>query len=216
MVRQLQPGIVVNDRLDLPGDVTTPEQYQPAAPMRLRGTQSLWEAEQTLNGSWGYDRDNLDWKAPELLLKMLIDGVSKDGNLLLNVGPTGRGELDDRALATLRKIGHWMRRHKRSICGCGPAPFTAPADCRYTMHGKHLFLHVFSWPFGHLHLAGLAERVEFARFLHDGSEIQREVIDPDKTAFNTTVGGLPPGTLTLRLPVQRPEVEVPVIELFLR
>ena len=84
------------------------------------------------------------------------------------------------------------------------------------MNGKHLFLHVFSWPFGHLHLAGLAEDVEFARFLHDGSEIQREVIDPEKPAFNTTLGGLAPGTLTLRLPVHRPEVAVPVIELFLK
>jgi alpha-L-fucosidase len=216
MVRQLQPGIVVNDRLDLPGDVTTPEQYQPAGPMRLQGTQTLWEAEQTLNGSWGYDRDNLDWKPPEMLLKMLIDGVSKDGNLLLNVGPTARGEFDDRALATLRQIGRWMHHHKRSVRGCGPAPFIAPPDCRYTMNGKHLFLHIFSWPFGHVHLAGLAEQVEFARFLHDGSEVEREVINPEKIAFNTTLGGLSPGTLTLRLPVQKPDVGVPVVELFLR
>jgi alpha-L-fucosidase len=216
MVRELQPGIVVNDRSELPGDVATPEQYQPAGTMRLEPSQSLWEANQTLNGSFGYERDNLDWKPPELLVKMLVDGVSKGGNLLLNVGPTARGEFDERALATLRRIGRWMHQHKRSIYGCGPAPFTAPPDCRYTMNGKHLFLHVFSWPFGHLHLSGLAEQVEFARFLHDGSEIQREVIDPEKPAFNTTLGGLAPGTLTLRLPVHRPEVEVPVIELFLK
>jgi len=216
MVRQLQPGIVVNDRLELLGDVTTPEQYQPAGAMRLQGSQRVWEANQTLNGSFGYDRDNLDWKPPELLVKMLVDGVSKDGNLLLNVGPTARGEFDDRAVATLRRIGRWMYHHGRSVYGCGPAPFVAPPDCRYTMNGKHLFLHMFSWPFGHLHLPGLAERVEFARFLHDGSEIQREVIDSEKPAFNTTLGGQAPGTLTLRLPVHRPEVEVPVIELLLR
>jgi alpha-L-fucosidase len=196
--------------------VTTPEQYQPAGPMRLEQGQALWEANQTLNGSFGYDRDNLDWKSPEMLVKMLIDGVSKDGNLLLNVGPTARGELDPRALATLRRIGQWMHHHERAIYGCGPAPFTPPPDCRYTMNGKRLYLHIFSWPFGHLHLSGLAEKVEFARFLHDGSEVQSEVIDPDKFAFNTTLGGLAPGTLTLRLPVQKPAVEVPVVELLLR
>jgi alpha-L-fucosidase len=216
MVRKLQPEIVLNDRADLPGDVTTPEQYQPAGPMRLEQGQALWEANQTLNGSFGYDRDNLDWKSPEMLVKMLIDGVSKDGNLLLNVGPTARGELDPRALATLRRIGQWMHHHERAIYGCGPAPFTPPPDCRYTMNGKRLYLHIFSWPFGHLHLSGLAEKVEFARFLHDGSEVQSEVIDPDKFAFNTTLGGLAPGTLTLRLPVQKPAVEVPVVELLLR
>ena len=215
MVRRLQPGIVVNDRLDLPGDVTTPEQYQPAGPMQLEGGQSLWEGEQTLNGSWGYDRDNSDWKRPELLVKMLVDGVSKDGNLLLNVGPTARGEFDDQALTTLRQIGTWMRRHCGSVYGCGPAPFTPPPDCRYTMKDNRLFLHIFSWPFGHLHLPELAGRVEFARFLHDGSEVQREEIEPSQRASTVQMGGLPVGTLTLRLPVRQPDVVLPVIELFL-
>jgi alpha-L-fucosidase len=50
--------MVVNDRVDLPGDVRTPEQYQPAGPMTLAPGQALWEGAQTLNGSWGYDRDN--------------------------------------------------------------------------------------------------------------------------------------------------------------
>ncbi len=215
MTRELQPGIVVNDRLGLPGDVTTPEQYQPAGPMRLEGGQTLWEGEQTLNGSWGYDRDNSEWKPPELLVKMLVDGVSKDGNLLLNVGPTARGEFDDQALATLRQIGTWMRRHNESVYGCGPAAFSPPPDCRYTIKGKRLFLHIFSWPFGHLHLPGLAGRVEFARFLHDGSEVQREEVDPSQRASTVQMGGLPEGTLTLRLPVRQPGVTLPVIELFL-
>ncbi|HMK96135.1 MAG TPA: alpha-L-fucosidase [Acidimicrobiales bacterium] len=216
MVRELQPGIVVNDRLDLPGDLTTPEQYQPAGPMALTGGQSLWEANQTLNGSWGYDRDNYDWKPPEMLLKMLIDGVSKDGNLLLNVGPTARGEFDDQALRALDEVGTWMRRHNGSIYGCGPASFAPPPDCRYTAKDGRLFLHVLSWPFGHLHLSGLAGRVEFARFLHDGSEVRREEIDPEQKPNTIRMGGLPPGTLTLKLPVRRPDVLVPVIELFLR
>jgi alpha-L-fucosidase len=145
-----------------------------------------------------------------------VDGVSKDGNMLLNVGPTGRGELDERALSTLHEIGKWMRHHRAAIYGCGPAPFTPPPDCRYTLKGDRLYLHVFSWPFRHLHLPGLAGRVEFARFLHDGSEVRREVIDPGQPAFNVQVGGLPAGTLTLDLPVQKPSVHVPVVELILR
>jgi alpha-L-fucosidase len=216
LVRALQPGIVVNDRMDLPGDVTTPEQYQPVGPMKLTGSQSLWEANQTLNGSWGYDRDNYNWKPPEMLVKMLVDGVSKDGNMLLNVGPTARGEFDDAAARSLRDIGTWMYRHKESIYGCGPAPFSPPPDCRYTTKGNRLYLHIFSWPFGHVHLGGLGGRVEFARFVHDGSEVQRDEIDPSQTANTIRMGGLPAGTLTLKLPVRRPEVLVPVVELFLR
>jgi len=215
MVRELQPGILVNDRLDIPGDFVTPEQYQPAGPMTRNGEPVLWEACQTLNGSWGYDRDNLDWKSPELLVRMLVDSVSKDGNLLLNVGPTGRGEFDPRALATLAEIGRWFRLHERSVRGAGPSDLTPPPDCRYTQRDDRLYLHLFSWPMQHVHLPGLGGRVKYAQLLNDASEIHRVANDPDQTAQNTQMGGLPVDTLTLELPIQRPDVTVPVIELFL-
>ncbi|MFI7064109.1 alpha-L-fucosidase [Kribbella sp. NPDC050124] len=215
MCRELQPDILINDRLDIPGDFVTPEQYQPDGPMMRDGQPVLWEACQTLNGSWGYDRDNLDWKSPETLVKMLVDSVSKDGNLLLNVGPTGRGEFDPRALATLASIGEWMRLHERSVRGARPSELTAPADCRYTQKGDRLYLHLFSWPMGHIHLPGLAGKVKYAQLLNDASEIKRIVNDPKRKAQNTTMGGVAADTLTLKLPIQRPDTPVPVIELFL-
>ena len=79
--RELQPGIVINDRLDIPGDFVTPEQYQPSEPMKIGGVEVPWEACQTLNGSWGYFRDNDNDKSVDLLIRMLVDGVSKNGNL---------------------------------------------------------------------------------------------------------------------------------------
>ncbi|HEX3812572.1 MAG TPA: alpha-L-fucosidase [Mycobacteriales bacterium] len=214
-IRELQPGILVNDRLDIPGDFLTPEQYQPAGPMTRDGRPMPWEACQTLNGSWGYDRDNLDWKPVDMLVRMLVDSVSKDGNLLLNVGPTGRGEFDPRALVTLGGIGDWMRQHSRSIYGAGPSDLTPPPDCRYTQRGGRLYLHVFAWPMRHLHLAGLGGRVRYAQFLHDASEVKFTVHDPATRAQNTTMGGLAADTVTLDLPIQRPDVAVPVIELYL-
>ncbi|HEX9371123.1 MAG TPA: alpha-L-fucosidase, partial [Roseiflexaceae bacterium] len=74
---------------------------------------------------------------------------------------------------------------------------------------------LFAWPFRHVHLDGLAGRVAYAQLLNDGSEIPMQVVSPDQTAQNTTMGGLPAGTLTLELPIQPPAVAVPVIELFL-
>jgi alpha-L-fucosidase len=213
LVYSLQPDVVVNDRLDLDGDVVTPEQYQPAGP--LAGGGRLWEACQTLNGSWGYDRDNLDWKTSGQLIRMLVDGVAKDGNLLLNVGPTARGEFEPRAVETLEAMGAWTGPNARSIYGAGPASYTPPADCRYTRRGDRLYLHLFAWPFRHVHLPGLAGKVTFAQFLHDGSEIAMEVIDPAQRAQNTTMAAPGADVLTLNLPVRQPEVDVPVIELFL-
>ena len=91
-----------------------------------------------------------------------------------------------------------------------------PPDCRYTQRGDRLYLHVLAWPFRHLHLEGLAGRVRWARLLADGSEIRMTVIDPEQPGQNTTMAGLPAGTLTLELPIQRPPgVVVPVIELCL-
>ena len=217
LVRELQPQILVNDRLGLPGDLVTPEQYQPSGPTRgPDGEPLVWEACQTLNGSWGYDRDNRDVKPVELLVRMLVDGVSKGGNLLLNVGPTGRGDLDPSAAGALAGIGAWMDRHARSVHGAGPSSFTPPPDCRYTQRGDRLYVHVLAWPLGHLHLPDLAGRVAHAQVLHDASEVRMEELRPGQEAETIHPGAQPPGTLTLRLPSRPPGVAVPVVELFLR
>ncbi len=76
-------------------------------------------------------------------------------------------------------------------------------------------LHLFAWSFRHVHLDGLAGRVEYAQLLNDASEIRTIVDDPKVQAQNTTMPGVE-GALTLQLPVQHPDVLVPVIKLFLR
>ena len=212
MVRELQPDILVNNRTEVEQDFHTPEQFQPRGWLHLDGKPVTWEACQTLNGSWGYDRDNLDWKSPALLVRMLIDGVSKGGNLLLNVGPTARGEIDPRALATLEGMGEWMRLHERSIYGCTQSPFAAPTDCRYTYNPEtnRLYLHVLSWPFKHVHLPQMAPLVRYAQLLNDGSEVRMQ-----RFARPEQYPGTDADDLTLTLPVQPPDVLVPVVELFL-
>ncbi len=211
LVRELQPHIVLDDRLDLPDgwDIKTPEQFQPREWLTVDGQRVVWEACQTFSGSWGYHRDEASWKSIDQLVQMLIDSVSKGGNLLLNVGPTGRGEFDERALDRLYGMGEWMKRHSRSIYGCTEAPdgLVPPPDCRYTYNPQtnRLYLHVFSWPFLHLHCDGLADRVEYAQLLNDASEVaMNPASDPARK------------TLTLTVPVQKPNVTVPVIELFLK
>ncbi|HXH35524.1 MAG TPA: alpha-L-fucosidase [Plantibacter sp.] len=219
MIRELQPNILINDRLEVPGDVTTPEQYQPAStPTGHDGAPIRWEACQTLNGSWGYDRDNLDYKSAELLLKMLVDSVSKNGNMLLNIGPTARGTIDPRAIERLDVLAAWFAVNERSIRGCGPSQYASPTDVRYTQRGDRLYVHVFSWPFVHLHLPALAGRVRYAQLLSDGSEVPFRVHRPEHDLPNqhTQPKGPDKGTVTLHLPVATPAAPVPVIEIFLQ
>ncbi len=216
MVRELQPTCVVNDRLGIPGDLVTPEQYQPAAPIATSGGDPLrWEVCQTTNGSWGYDRDNHDHKSPDLLVRMLVDSVAKGGNLLLNVGPDGRGAVSSPDREILRRIGEWMDLHSASVHGAGPADgLVAPQGTVLTQRGDRLYVHLTTWPMQHLHLPGLSGAVRFARFLHDGSEVALSTIDPDQQAMNMTPAGLGSDVLTMTLPIRRPDVLLPVIELW--
>ncbi|MBB6735718.1 alpha-L-fucosidase [Cohnella zeiphila] len=221
LIRELQPNVLLNDRLGIPGDITTPEQYVPKEWVRVNGRPVVWEACHTFSGSWGYYRDEESWKSVDQLVKMLIESVSKGGNLLLNVGPTGRGEFDERALERLRGIGGWMKRHSRSIYGCTAAPdgVTAPADCRYTYNPEknRLYLHLFSWPYKQVHLPGLAGRLEYAQLLNDASEIRwKEGARGSTMAEGAFSEGRDAETVTLELPVKKPNAVVPVVELFLK
>ena len=217
MIRKLQPDVILDDRLDLPygWDIKTPEQYQPREWPKVDGQPVVWEACQTLSGSWGYHRDEASWRSVEELTHTLIDCVSKGGNLLLNVGPTSRGEIDDRANARLQGIGDWMKRHSRSLYGCtqAPAEFKCPQDCRltYNPETKRLYVHVFAWPFKHLFLDGPADRVEYAQLLNDGSEVDMKLGD-----WYQQQGLHSEKSMVFNLPAQKPNVTVPVIELFLK
>jgi alpha-L-fucosidase len=219
MIRELAPNIILNDRLDIPDiwDIKTPEQFQPMEWPTVDGTPVVWEACQTFSGSWGYHREEATWKSPEMLIRMLVDTVSKGGNLLMNVGPTGRGEFDKRALAALSEYGKWMQQHQRAIYGCTQAPegIEAPIDCRYTYNPEknRLYLHLFAWPFRHVHLPGLKDKVAYAQLLNDASEIKM----PKPAGVHTNVqASMDQGNLTLELPIIQPDSHVPVIELFLK
>jgi alpha-L-fucosidase len=216
LVRELQPGILVDNRLDLApelADIHTPEQFQPREWVRVNGEPVVWEACHTFSGSWGYHRDESTWKSPAQLIELLVSTVALGGNLLMNVGPTARGTFDARALAALEVYAEWMRLHSRAIYGCTQSEYAPPSGSRFTQRGERLYVHVFDWPFRHLHLDGFAGRVDYAQLLHDASEIK--LLEPGRHS-EWSIAQTASDTLTLELPVARPDVVVPVIELFLR
>jgi len=221
MVRELQPGIIVNDRLDLMDvdggwDFRSPEQFKPRQWVTMNGVRVPWETCQTFSGSWGYYRDEMTWKDTKQLLVLLIESVSKGGNLLLNVGPTARGTFDDRAKERLASIGRWMQVNSPSVYACTQAPdeFKAPEHTLLTFNpsAKRLYVHLLDWPMGQLVLDGYADRVKYAQLLHDASEVKMST--RRDTTWISEEGKS--GDLVLRLPVVKPSVEIPVIELFLK
>jgi len=127
----------------------------------------------------------------------------------LNVGPTARGEFDHRAKDRLEAMGEWMKVNSRSIYGCteAPAGFTAPANTllTYNPSTNRLYVHLLAYPLGRLTLTNMADKVKYVQFLHDASEIAMSA--PREGGEND---------LSLTIPVLKPPIEIPVLEVFLK
>ena len=203
LVHDLQPGTLVNGRVghydkELLGD------YQSMTDngMPIGGIEEYWETPQTLNETWGYSRHDNNWKKPDEVIRRLVTIVSKGGNYLLNVGPTGLGIIPDPSVEILNAVGDWMQQNSESIYGTSPSPFPYDLPWGYsTREGNRLFLHVFDWPEnGRLSLSGLNNDVEIAYSLLN-PEVALSV-ERDET-----------GGLSIDLPAEQPDAINSVIVL---
>lgn len=223
-IRSIQPHIIINNRTGIPQDLWTPEQVTPTEWLKDKETGELltWESCQTLLGpgkdrGWGYNSKIDCERSPENIIRLLINNVSCGGNMMMNVGPNARGELSDGQKNALSVYEEWMHKNSRSIYGCTMAEpeFVAPRDTRYTQSedGKRLYLHLIEYDGGRLELPGLLNKIDYAQFLHDASEIPFVTI---KTAEHGDTTITQSGQVMLVLPQQKPNVLVPVVEIFLK
>ena len=193
MVRTLQPGILLNNRLEVSGegfgslaqgepapchgDFVSPERMVPPEGLfDPQGRPLYWETCTTMNHSWGYCAGDPWYKPASLLLKKLVECVSKGGNFLLNVGPDGNGRIPRQAMDTLKYLGQWMQINGESIRGCGPSGMEKPEWGRITRRENVLYLHIYENALGPLPLYGIfAEKIRAMRLLQDGREIPLSV-----------------------------------------
>ena len=216
LARSLSPGIIINNRAQIPQDTVTPEQENPAFTLKDKETGEwlTWETCQTMSGSWGYNRDESSWKTPKMLIDMLIKTVSGGGNLIMNVGPTARGYLDKRACDALDVYAEWMRYNSRSIYGCTMAEleFSAPDGVYLTQSedGSRLYVHLVDYPHQRLLIDLPPDRVDYIQLLCDGSELEHR----PKTSYDHE-GNLLSSKHLIILPGAIFSTIDPVIEVFL-
>ena len=196
-IRSLQPTVIINNRsgylppqpkLDIKieneysyifaGDYISPEGEVPAT--GLPGID--WETCQTMQlpNNWGYNR-LVGFRSFVDLQHQLVDVVSKGGNMLLNIGPTGEGAITPQALSCLEKIGEWMKTNSASIHGTTANPFeTLSFDGRCTQKPGKLYLHIFAWPKDSKIRVAVSNKINRAYMLSDKTKQALNVISDDK------------------------------------
>lgn len=218
MMRGIQPHIVIDNRLGgnikkrepevYAGDFYSPEQIiPPGGIVNEAGEQIPWEACITLNGHWGYHATDKAYKSPKQVVRALVECVSKNGNLLLNVGPDAKGEIPRESLHILAEVGKWMRGNGDSIYGCGLADRPKPEWGRYTQNGNKLYAHILDRGIGPVYFQGLKGKVRKARLLADGAELKVEVPWMAGHYGDTATGAF------IDLPITLPDDTDTVIEL---
>ena len=138
MVRQYQPDVVIDNRLETSGeafgsivsenpsnysgDFFSPEQLLPPEGIKNNAGQPIpWELCITMNNNWGYNPMDKVYKSSKTLIRKLVECVRKNGNMLLNVGPDAKGKMNQESLRILSEFHLWMTDNRESIYGCGMA-----------------------------------------------------------------------------------------------
>ncbi len=163
MVKNIQPDILVNNRLGEPFDIQCCEQAITPAP-----PGQAWEACMTLNDNWGYHAGDNNWKQPIDIINMLLTCAENGGNLLLNVGPLANGTIPEESINILSKVGKWIKNNQTAISNSERHPFSWNCTARpITVIGNKVYLHFMKDPKGEFCWSEAKNKIISAKLLID-------------------------------------------------
>jgi alpha-L-fucosidase len=224
-VHHLQPATLVNNRLQLPGDFITPEQFIPkripvksewpndaicmAVPLHSASDSvstivprpeefQPWEGCMTINGTWSYRPKDRNFKSTDVLIRSLIEVISRGGNLLLDVGPQPDGQIQPEFVERLQALGVWTHRNAAAIYGSTYGPIQGQQPYRTTARATSIFVFVMDEAATELTVGPLERPVRKVRLLATGKPL----------AFNPSGNGI-------RIPLDRAlrKNGIPVLEI---
>ncbi len=138
-MRELQPSMLINERLGQPCDFHISEQS-------LEAKSGPWESCLTLNDNWGWHAGDCNWKDGTAIIRALVTAAGRGGNLLLNIGPRGDGTIPQPSVDALQQAGHWLARHREFLPDLGRSPFGWNNSALVTVRGSSVYLHLFCNP----------------------------------------------------------------------
>ena len=202
LVHMLQPRCLVSGRVGHGlGDYDSVGDNQ----ISVGTVKRPWETPVTINDTWGFKKNDHNWKSARVLIQQLATTASRGGNYLLNVGPTSEGVIPPESVERLQEMGKWMDANGESIYATfgNPFPYELPWGVITTKPGR-LYLHVFTWPPNRLTIYGIQSKVQRVSLLANHAPVtfsQKE----DK--------GNGVASLTMQLPAQTPDTADSVIAL---
>jgi len=164
------------------------------------GAGHLWEECQGIGRSFGYNRNEgpQDYRTARQCIELLINCVSRGGNLLLDIGPDADGTIPQIMQDRLLEMGAWLKTNGESIYGCGAGPLRDTPWGRCTAKPGRLYLHVTNWPKDALEIRGLRNEMKKVYLLAD---TERKPL-PVKRAE---------GMASITLPAEPPDKLIPVV-----
>jgi len=184
MVRQLQPGIIINNRSFLQEDYGTPEEHVTA-----ESVGRAWEACMTFNGSWGYMPISPDWRSVREVVGLLNAATAGAGNLLLNIGPAPDGSVPPEAVERLSAVGRWLDLNQEAVYGQVDridGRLESMPTGLWSLKGNTAYFWVTRWPGAELAIGGLRVPVLKASLLANGQPLTIE-----QTENRLVLRGLP-------------------------
>ncbi|MFN8220076.1 MAG: alpha-L-fucosidase [Fimbriimonadales bacterium] len=173
-VRSLDPKLVVNNRVgkvDSDGDYDTPEQKVGSF---QRGR--AWETCMTLCQQWAW-KPNDRMKSLDEVIRILVETVTGDGNLLLNVGPMPDGRIEPRQADRLRELGSWLKKYGESVYGTRGGPYVNGPWGGSTCKGKTVYLHLLGPVQTPFRLPALPANIQRSKCLTGGTALVRQDAD---------------------------------------
>lgn len=139
-LKNYNPNIIINSRLNHHGDYETPEQGVPV----VAPSFNYWELCYTMNDSWGYQPFDVNYKTPNMIVRTLADVMSMGGNLLIDIGPKEDGTIPNEQKKILENLGRWTKKHSQAVYGTrkGLQADYYKGKSALSKDGKKLFLYL--------------------------------------------------------------------------